>query len=68
MNKKSQPSTEMLKDLKALFHKHDWPGSAIGLTASEANSSETNCVPPKKPTLVTIVHEDGTKESKTVCL
>jgi hypothetical protein len=65
---KKKPSDDLLRELQALFTKHKWSGSAIGLTGSSAGDNNLDCVPPAKPTLVTIVHEDGTKESKMVCL
>ena len=68
MTEKKKPSPDMLRELKALFSKHNWPGSAIGLTSSSSGADNLDCEPPAKPTLVTIVHEDGTKEAKMVCL
>ena len=65
---KKKPSEDMLRELKALFKKHNWPGSAIGLTHTLVGDNDLNCIPPAKPTLVTIVHEDGTHEAKMVCL
>ena len=66
--KKTRPSKALLRDLKYLFDKHQWRGTAFGITAPETVPADLNCEPPKKPTLVTIVREDGTKFTTTVCL
>jgi len=67
-SEKTKPSKALLKDLKRLFEKHNWPGAAIGISQPSSTAIELNCQPPAKPTLVTIALEDGTKVTKTVCL
>jgi hypothetical protein len=71
---KTHPSDALLKDLKAVFAKHNWTGGAIGIhpqtvTGGLGLTAEAlDCHPPKQLTEISIHHPDGTIEKKTVCL
>jgi hypothetical protein len=71
---KAQPSDALLKDLKAVFEKHNWTGGAIGIHPETVmgglglTAEGLDCHPPKQPTEVSIHHPDGTIEKMTVCL
>lgn len=61
---RKHPTVAMLQDLKDVFEKHNWSGSAIGLLAA----SSGNCPDGKTPQEVTYQLPDGTMVHKTVCV
>ena len=66
MTRRKRPSKALLKELKELFEKHDWPGTAIGTPA--ATAEESGCPPGQTPHDVTVMTPDGTVITRTVCL
>jgi hypothetical protein len=66
--KKSPRATAaMMKDLKAVFDKHNWPGHPIGF--ADANPADSGgCPPGTSPQTVSFQLPDGTQVTKTMCL
>jgi len=63
-----QPTKAMLRDLKEVFDKHNWPGHPVGLMASSAIEGPDTCPDGSEPQFVTVQLPDGTQVQKKVCL
>jgi hypothetical protein len=61
-----EPPQALLKDMKEIYAKHDWPGNLIGRALAVTASS--NCPPGTTPHEITYQLPDGTWVTKTVCL
>ena len=64
MTAKKHPSKKFIKDLEAVFSKHNWTGSMIGIS-SEADANP--CIPPKTPIVVHYTL-NGKDYTKVVCV
>jgi hypothetical protein len=58
----------MIKDLHAVFKKHNWSGQVIGMKAVSASASTALCPNGQPPQQVSYKLPDGTWVTKEVCL
>lgn len=66
---RKHPTNALLKDLKEVFDKHQWSGTAIGIKPMGISAADANeCPHGKHPQQISIHLEDGTLVTKTVCL
>ena len=65
---KKHPSKALLKDVKQVFDKHDWPGASIGIRALSSTSEASECPNGQTLTEVTYQTADGTWVIKKICL
>jgi hypothetical protein len=68
MSQKKHPSTELLKDLKKIYAKHNWSGHAIGIRVASANIGAGGCPQGQTPKEITYQLPDGTWVNKTICI
>ena len=60
-----EPSPDMLRDLHAVFKKHNWSGHPVGIMDLEDSN---DCPPGTTPKEVTVKLPDGTTVTKTICV
>lgn len=74
MSTKKHPTKALLKDLKAVFEKHNWSGNAIGIAMSpDAHNNitaadNTGCPGGALPQIVKYQLPNGTWVFKTICV
>lgn len=61
------PPAAMIKDLKAVFEKHNWSGAAVGLRPATAEEAPDICPNGNPPQMVT-VEVDGQLVTRRMCL
>jgi len=66
--KAKHPTAAMLRDLKAVFKKHDWPGHPVGLMTAAAIPGPDTCPNGSEPQIVSFQLPDGTQVTKKMCL
>lgn len=73
MTRKRRPSKALLRDIEAVFEKHNWPGTAVGIVAEAAApppaSNKAGCPPGTVPHDITVKDpQTGKWVTVTVCV